>query len=591
LSRLGKKLWRSVPLRAALVCGTVVGLVAFVAGITWRANERNTETIVTYTAQQLQLDVVSGQLSSDPDAAVPVLPLDGPLVADGEGYSSNTRAFLAVLVDGDLLVSTGDVVNELFDTQFDSTFVSSDIGEIEEAIAGGISDAQTSEGDSTIDFDSVELSDLDLGDIEIVDIEGPEISDAVRRKVLAATGMSPEVFLLAGGGWVENDDGTVQVLQPGESPDDLPSQTGFGLLWRTEVVGDKTIANENWSYAERVLTAEDDTEYRIVSATPAPKTLTNLNDPALGSLPLAVVVGLVAATLAGWLTQRALGQVDDMREEVENITQRSLDRRVPTSGAGDVIDRLALTMNDMLERLSEANESQVLFMANASHELRSPIAGLLAQLDVVAMYPDKVDTATTLPRLRDEVHRLELLVNDLLYLSRTEVGQLQDFEPVAVDPLLAEEVEHQQRLNPELAVTVAGSCEREVAGLERDLTRAVRNLMSNAAKHATSTVSVGAELRGEEIRISVTDDGAGIAPDEAEKIFDRFVRLDEGRSRDTGGAGLGLPITAEIVHRHRGTLELEPDNSNGTVFCITLPVHTATGGRSSAMPTPQASGI
>lgn len=291
---------------------------------------------------------------------------------------------------------------------------------------------------------------------------------------------------------------------------------------------------------------------------------------------LVLVIGLVSGLLTGLFSRSALRSVEKMRREVENISRESLDRRVPTTEAGDEVDKLAKTMNDMLGRLENSSAQQSEFLAAASHELRSPVAGLLAQLDVAVAYPDRVDTAVLLPKLRHEAERLQLLVNDLLYLGRSE-AQLTDRPPpttqtVSVDTLLSREVEHQQTMHPELSVTTTGQTGLLLAGQERDIARAIRNLTDNAARHATSAVEVGVTVVGQMASIAVRDDGAGVDRADADRIFDRFVRLDEARGRDDGGSGLGLAIVGEIARRHGGGVSLIDQGRPGATFQLLLPL-------------------
>jgi signal transduction histidine kinase len=272
-------------------------------------------------------------------------------------------------------------------------------------------------------------------------------------------------------------------------------------------------------------------------------------------------------------TKRALRRVERMRSEVELISQESLDRRLPLVDADDGIDKLAITMNDMLERLERSNDQQQQFLADASHELRSPVAGLLAQLEVAAAYPDRVDATELIPKLRGEAERLQLLVNDLMFLSRSEAGESAALSPAAVDidEILSAEVEHQRVVQNDIDISITEPSDATVAGNRRDLERALRNLADNAVRHAARSVRIGSERRGSEVVLTVVDDGQGVPDDQAEHIFERFVRLDEARGRDSGGSGLGLAITREIARKHGGDAALVP-TAAGSRFELVLPV-------------------
>ncbi len=342
--------------------------------------------------------------------------------------------------------------------------------------------------------------------------------------------------------------------------------------------GTKTIDGNQWLLIEDVVSTEG-ADYLVITGAEGEYRLRSfIGDGLPFIIPVVLVVMAVAGLITSWFTRRALGSVEKMRVEVQQITQESLDRRVPTTGARDRIDKLAVTMNDMLARLESSTLQQSRFLADASHELRSPVAGLLAQLDVAVAYPDRADTAVLLPKLQAEAQRLQLVLDDLLFLSRSEAERpLQPPDPRAVrlGALLTAEVEHQRMMNPQLMVERTDSSEAGVVGIDRDLQRAIRNLADNASRHAKGRVTLGLAEQEGTVVISVSDDGDGVAPDQAEKIFDRFVRLDESRARDAGGSGLGLAIVKEIAETHGGSAGLLADGGRGATFVIRLPVAKA----------------
>ncbi len=358
------------------------------------------------------------------------------------------------------------------------------------------------------------------------------------------------------------------------------SDPGFGVQLDDEptddLVGLKNVDGEDWFYVERTVAGPNDSTYRLVTADDGNfSVLAFVVDSLVVTVPVVLILMAVAMLITSYLTRRALRRVENIRAEVEQITRESLDRRVPTADASDGIDKLAHTMNDMLGRLEHADAKQSQFLADASHELRSPVAGLLAQLDVAAAYPDRVDTAALLPKLRNEAQRLQLLVDDLLFLSRSEA----DGDPMAagwtvdLDELVAAEVEHQLLLAPDLAIEAGALSGLTVVGSSRDLGRALRNLLSNAVRHCRERVTVEVVGNGDgQVTISVIDDGPGVPQEQADRIFDRFVRMDEARSRDVGGAGLGLAIAQEIAVRHRGRIRLRDAGGPGAVFELTLPL-------------------
>lgn len=360
--------------------------------------------------------------------------------------------------------------------------------------------------------------------------------------------------------------------------DDLSLGVALEFSEEFDRTGTKTIEGDQWLLIEDVI-AVDGTDYVVVTGARGEYSLRSfLRDGLPFIVPVVLIVMAVAGVITSWFTRRALGSVEKMRLEVEQISQESLDRRVPTTGARDRVDKLAETMNDMLERLESSTLQQSRFLADASHELRSPVAGLLAQLDVAAAYPDRADAATLIPKLQSEAKRLQLVLDDLLFLSRSEAERpLQPAEPmpVVLEPLLRAEVDRQQMMNPALTIRLDELADVTVVGNERDLQRAVRNLADNAVRHAENEVVLGVFEQETMVVISVADDGEGVSEQDAEKIFDRFVRLDESRARDAGGSGLGLAIVQEIVTAHGGTVELVAGNTEGATFAIRLPVAKA----------------
>jgi signal transduction histidine kinase len=286
------------------------------------------------------------------------------------------------------------------------------------------------------------------------------------------------------------------------------------------------------------------------------------------SLPVAT---LLLAILVWWLTGRVLHPVEAIRAEVASIRGADLHRRVPVPRTQDEITSLAHTMNQMLQRVEQATEHQQRFVADASHELRGPLTRIRSALEVAMTHPDAVDDETLHQSLLAETDALSQLVDDLLFLARSEAGVLgQPTEAVDLDDLVLEEA---RRLRDRGAVrVVAGSVSAARAlGDSRQLTRALRNLAGNAERHASSTVTFELREDGETCELVVADDGGGISPEHRHLVFERFTRLDEARSRDDGGFGLGLAIVQDIVTRHRGSIEIASQDGGGARFVLTLP--------------------
>ncbi len=287
--------------------------------------------------------------------------------------------------------------------------------------------------------------------------------------------------------------------------------------------------------------------------------------------PLAALV-LVAAVW--WLVGRTLRPVEEIRREVESIGLDRLDHRVPAPGTGDEIDRLAATMNDMLARLQLSAEVQRRFVADVSHELRTPLTRLRTTLEVDLSQPG-ADLEVTARGALDDAIDMQALVDDLLFLARRDAGTGSvRLRPTDLDVLVDEEV-RLVRVETIVRVDMTAVSAAVVDGDARQLARLVRNLLSNAVRHAASLVVVTlVELDGDrtgEVMLRVDDDGAGIAPEDRRRVFERFVRLDSARSGRDGGTGLGLAIVGDIAAAHGGTVSVDDSPLGGASFVVRLP--------------------
>ena len=286
------------------------------------------------------------------------------------------------------------------------------------------------------------------------------------------------------------------------------------------------------------------------------------------SVPL--IVGLVGLT--PWLVVgRALAPVERMRRQVDAVTAATLAERLDEPPADDEIARLARTLNGMLARLDSAQATQRRFISDASHELKSPLATLRQYAEVARAHPERVTEQELREVVLEEGGRLERLVQGMLVLARADEGALRA-EPVDVDldDLLLDEARRVRSAG--LAVDTSGVRATRIRGDARLLAQLVRNLVDNAVRHARTGVSVAVSSdRGATATLTVDDDGDGIPPAERDRVFDRFVRLDDARARDTGGSGLGLSIVREIAHAHGGEVLAEDAPSNGARFRVELP--------------------
>lgn len=286
------------------------------------------------------------------------------------------------------------------------------------------------------------------------------------------------------------------------------------------------------------------------------------------AVAVAGVTGLVAA-ITWWVVGRALRPVARIRAEVDDITADRLDRRVAVPASGDEIAALAGTMNRMLDRLDAAATAQRRFVSDASHELRSPLATIRQHAELAQLHPDATSVDDLAGVVHDEGLRMQELVDALLLLTRLDEQAALREDLVDLDDLALAEV---RRLRAGGA-TVDGSGIRaaRVRGDARLLGQLVRNLADNAARHARSAVAIGVTGRGAEVVLTVDDDGAGVPPDERDRIFERFVRLDEARARDAGGSGLGLAIVRAIAEAEGGGVRVEDSPLGGARFSVVLP--------------------
>ncbi len=285
---------------------------------------------------------------------------------------------------------------------------------------------------------------------------------------------------------------------------------------------------------------------------------------------LSIAVPATTLLLAGlvWLlVGRILRPVEDVRRQVAEISGSSLDRRVPDPRTRDEIARLVHTMNEMLERLEASSSRQQRFVADASHELRSPLARIRAELEVDMAHPGTADVVATRRLLLEETATLQRLVDDLLLLARIDSSGLPiRHELVDLDDIVMREVERTPA-----SIDTNGVSAAQVGGDPTHLARVVRNLLDNARQHGGSAITVTLGEDRDQAILSVSDDGDGIPPAMHELVFERFARGDASRSA-SGGAGLGLGIAREIVTAHGGTIDIDPTHRPGPRFVVRLPL-------------------
>ncbi|SER46262.1 Signal transduction histidine kinase [Lentzea xinjiangensis] len=279
---------------------------------------------------------------------------------------------------------------------------------------------------------------------------------------------------------------------------------------------------------------------------------------------LTSITALVSVTVLA-AASRVLRPVETMRAEVAEINENDLTRRVRVPSSDNEIAQLGATLNETLDRVHRTVEDTRRFVADASHELRSPLAALRAELEIALSHPHMADWPTVVKAALEDTERLQELTTDLLLLARLDADALDKQDTVDLSAVVRREVSRRG------TVTLQADDHVLVPGRRAQLSRLLGNLLDNAERHAGTEVVV--RLRGGPFAtLEVVDDGPGIPEADRERVFDRFTRLDEARTRAAGGAGLGLAIARRIATRHHGTLEAtDAEGFRGIRFVATIP--------------------
>lgn len=327
---------------------------------------------------------------------------------------------------------------------------------------------------------------------------------------------------------------------------------------------------------EAFVTAVDDADGGFIviagrSTEPTDETLATV----AGLLAVAVPLLIVLVVVTTWLVVgRALSPVERMRRQVDAVTATTLTERLDEPVTDDEIGRLARTMNGMLDRLEASQATQRRFISDASHELKSPLTALRQYAEVARDHPERISKEELGDAVLEEGGRLERLVQGMLVLARADEGALRlELGDVDLDDLLLDEARRMRGAGM-LSVDTSGIAAARVRGDVGLLRQLVRNLVDNAARHAHAVIAltVGPGPDGASAMLTVCDDGDGIPAADRERVFDRFVRLDDARARDTGGSGLGLAIVREIALAHGGSVRIEDATGlGGACVRVTLP--------------------
>jgi signal transduction histidine kinase len=280
---------------------------------------------------------------------------------------------------------------------------------------------------------------------------------------------------------------------------------------------------------------------------------------------------LFVAAVTWSVVGRALAPVESMRTEVDAISTDELYRRVPGPGGSDEVARLATTMNKMLDRLEAGQARQRRFVSDASHELRSPVSTIRQHAEVALEHPNESSTEDLAAVVLSEDLRLQRLVEDLLLLARMDEHVVDARKALLdLDDVVLEEVAR-HRDSKDRTIDITKVSAGRVLGDRKQLAKLTGNLLENAFRHARRNVAVALAQENDRVVLRVDDDGTGLPPEERARIFERFVRLQQARDRDSGGSGLGLAIVGEVAAAHGGTAVALDSPLGGARFEVSLP--------------------
>ncbi len=341
----------------------------------------------------------------------------------------------------------------------------------------------------------------------------------------------------------------------------------FGDIFSDEVFGDEEFGeSEDHSLDLRFVTHTiDGQDYLFVAEVgDVTRSVDSIRTLAWISVPLLVVIGGLATWL---LTGRALRPVHAITAQVGEISGGTLDERVPVPQTDDEIAELATTMNLMLDRLEVDDRRLRQFVSDASHELRSPVAVLRSESEVALRNPGSTSVEGLADGVLAESTRLQRIVEDLLVLARGDEGTVSGSEVIDLDDIVLVEAARRRAVPIDTQGVSAG----RIRGSHDAAARIVTHLLDNAARHAASSVWIGLRTEHEHVALWVDDDGEGIAEADRKRVFERFTRFDAARTRDHGGAGLGLAVVSEVVAATGGTIEVVTAPSGGARFVVRWP--------------------
>jgi signal transduction histidine kinase len=415
--------------------------------------------------------------------------------------------------------------------------------------AAGLASWQRERSNAPGRAESLAFDVADFGDTILDDVAKMNLVDGLLAYVLNPEGMSI------------NADGAATIREMNRALSSSVIEAA-----RSEFVSFSTekIEGIEWSFASLQCPDETICQTIVTGASTPPLHTYLLARWPLGLL-VVVVGGLLSFLAAFWLVGRSLRPIELMRKELASITASNLDRRVTLTSSGDEVERVGITLNETLDQLDQAVKANERFVADAAHELRSPLTGIRLALEIESANKP----VSLLNDALAEVDRASHLVDDLLLLADRAALQKKQ-QQVDLDDLVREEVARFRVRHPKVNIDHDLQAAQLVVNRE-SIRRVVANLLDNAAFYGKGQVRVVLEVSGGSTQIHVDDDGPGITPVDRQRVFERFTRLDTSRARSTGGSGLGLAIVKEIADDHKANISISDAVLGGARFTVAFP--------------------
>ena len=366
-----------------------------------------------------------------------------------------------------------------------------------------------------------------------------------------------------------------------------PGMIGLGLDTPSSSVGSVQIESIRVNGAPfRVLNTKvliGKEEYVVVTAVPLSryeKAVRRFGIAMLVATPLVLLLGALGGF---WISRKALQPIDQMTQEAQAINAQRLSRRVANPQTGDELQRLSETLNAMLERLEQSFARINQFTADASHELRTPVAYMRTVAEIALHNPrNEAEYKQALSDIATELEKTTTLLESLLFLARADSGyslpseRLDVREPIRQAAAQAEVLAESKHLTVQ---SVVPESPLWIVGDQQSLERMLLVLLDNAVKYTPDGGRIGVDAKATDGHaiIEVTDTGIGIAEADRSRIFDRFYRADKARARESGGAGLGLSIARWIAHVHGGEIAVRSEVAQGSTFSVRLPLFPTKG--------------